>query len=72
MPPKKDAKGGGGAKDKGSKGGKGGGDAADKGMCCEQTLKCRVRLFHTFPRRFRRCIQREKRWKFRESTSYFM
>lgn len=31
MAPKKDAKGGGGAKDKGGKATKGGGDAADKG-----------------------------------------
>lgn len=32
MAPKKDAKGGGAAKDKGAKGGKSGGDAADKGF----------------------------------------
>lgn len=31
MAPKKDAKGGGGAKDKGGKGAKGGAEAADKG-----------------------------------------
>lgn len=32
MAPKKDAKGGGGSKDKGGKSAKGGGDAADKGI----------------------------------------
>lgn len=32
MAPKKDAKGGGGAKDKGGKNAKGSGDAADKGL----------------------------------------